>query len=268
VSHGVTGFGNDFYFSASAFFNVSTSLAPHDTAAKALRIAEAATGYAVLFVVIGYLPALFQAFSRREVAVSMMDARAASPPSASRLLQRSGHLGGWEDLDEYLADWERWAAELMETHLSYPILGYFRSQHVNQNWLAALASVLDLSAALSAATDHGAESAELTFAIGRHAVADLSYTFRLKPSEPDPPRLDDDGVEELHALLQTSPWEIVDRDEFARRLTGLRAMYEPHVNALSQGLALPVPPWRLEDEAAHNWRQTGAAALGRRDLLP
>jgi hypothetical protein len=100
----------------------------------------------VLFIAIGYLPALFQAFSRREVAVSQLDPRAGSPPTAGALLVRSGQRGGWEDLDSYLKEWETWSAELMETHLSYPIIGYFRSQHINQNWVAALTAVVDTCA--------------------------------------------------------------------------------------------------------------------------
>src|SRR5206468_1872901 len=144
-----------------------------------LQIAEAAAGFAVLFIAIGYLPALFQAFSRREVAVSQLDPRAGSPPTAGALLVRSGERGGWSDLGDYLEQWETWAAELMETQLSYPILGYFRSQHINQNWLAALTTVIDTCAfTISFGPDGDVEPAELTFAIGRHALADLAYSFR------------------------------------------------------------------------------------------
>src|SRR5947209_17919889 len=99
-----------------------------------MQVVEAAIGLSFLGAVIGYLPALFQAFSRRETAVSRLDPRAGSPPSAGTLLERSGERGGWTELDEYLREWESWTAELMETHLSYPNLGYFRSQHVDQNW--------------------------------------------------------------------------------------------------------------------------------------
>src|SRR4029077_2755455 len=129
--HGV-GFGDDIYYSAGAFFSASTNLNPSGGFGRALQIGEAGAGFAVLFVAIGYLPALFQAYSRREVAVSQLDPRAGSPPSAGTPLYRSAHRGGWPDLDVYLAEWENWAAELMETHLSYPQLAFYRSQHVNQ----------------------------------------------------------------------------------------------------------------------------------------
>ena len=201
----VTGFGNDLYFSAASFFTASPAFGPEDGWAKLLEIAEAACGFAVLFIAIGYLPALFQAFSRRETAVSQLDPRAGSPPSAGRLLLRSGERGGWPELDSYLREWEEWAAELMETHLSYPVLGYFRSQHVNQNWLAALTTVVDTCAyCMAYGPDEAVGSAEYTFAIGRHALADLAFAYRApKPVDP-PERLSPEELAHLRAKLEGS----------------------------------------------------------------
>jgi hypothetical protein len=84
---------SDLYFSAAAFFSASTTAAPTRGAGQLLQVAEAATGFAVLFISIGYLPALFTAFSRREAAVSRLDPRAGSPPTACALLERSGQRG-------------------------------------------------------------------------------------------------------------------------------------------------------------------------------
>ncbi len=109
-------FGQDFYFSAGAFFSASTPSVPGGGLGQAMEVAEAATGFGFLAIAIGYLPALFQAFSRRETAVSRLDPRAGSPPSAGALLERSGRRGGWSELDDYLREWESWTAELMETH--------------------------------------------------------------------------------------------------------------------------------------------------------
>ena len=113
-----------------------------------------------------------------------------SPPSAGRLVIRSAQHGGWPALNRYLGSWETWVAELMETHLAYPILAYFRSQHVNQNWLAAMCTVLDTCAFTIAAAPLGTvDSARFTFAIARHAVVDLSYTFHVDPTAPALERL-------------------------------------------------------------------------------
>src|SRR3954452_8150900 len=196
-----TSIADDLYYSAGSFFSAATNLSSTG-GARWIEIAEANCGYLVLFGAIGYLPALFQAYSRSEVAVSQLDARAGSPPSAGTLLYRSGRRGGWTDLDAYLAEWENWAAELMETHLSYPQLAFYRSQHVNQNWLAALVTVLDPSAFAIAVAPERTPAAELTFAIGRHAVADLAYAFRAQPEAGDGYRLDDATFERLRSNVE------------------------------------------------------------------
>jgi hypothetical protein len=128
---GAANVGDDLYFSADSLFGASTTLSASGRLTRVLQICEAASGFAVLFISIGYLPALFQAFSRRETALSQLDPRAGSPPTAGALLVNSSERGGWEELDLYLREWETWAAELMETQLSYPLLGWFRSQHTH-----------------------------------------------------------------------------------------------------------------------------------------
>lgn len=97
-------------------------------------------GFAFLGVVIGYIPVVYASFSRREIQISMLDSRAGSPPTAAELLVR---LAGRSDdpaleqnvLDEVLRDWERWAAELLESHISYPVLSFsVRSTAINPGW--------------------------------------------------------------------------------------------------------------------------------------
>ena len=246
------------YFSSGAFFSASTS-APGDGLGKALQVAEAATGFAFLAIAIGYLPALFQAFSRRETAVSRLDPRAGSPPTPGALLERSGARGGWKELDEYLREWESWAAELMETHLSYPMLAYYRSQHVNQNWLAALTTIVDACAfAIAFGPEDAVEAAELTFAIGRHALADLSHTI-VRRRRPPPPydgnrRLGDESLAELCSRLEGSGLHTAPTDTARSRLMELRASYEPNAIILSDWLALPLPGWLQGDDQREYWR--------------
>jgi hypothetical protein len=249
------GFGQDLYFSAGGFLSGSTELTPTTTVARVLFLSEAACAIAVLYIAIGYLPALFQAFSRREVTVSQLDPRAGSPPTAGALLARSGERGGWEDLDLYLAEWETWAAELMETHLSYPALAYFRSQHVDQNWLAALTAVLDTcSFAMAAAPSRTeSEAAQVTYAIGRHALADLGHVLRARPVRPQPPRLDDPEFDALWELASRSGLELRARSEVRPRLDELRTGYEPLAVALSRALELALPAWVATPETQAIW---------------
>lgn len=246
-------FLDDLYFSAGGFLSASTGFAPTRTVAKVLLLGEAAAGFLVLFIAIGYLPALFQAFSRRETAVSRLDPRAGSPPSAGALIGRAVDREQVPELLEYLGEWEGWAAELMETHLSYPVIGYYRSQHLGQNWLAAITAVLDTCALIAAATPVSVgDQATLTFALARHAVSDLTYTFRAGTRE-SPDRLSDAQFRQLHELLGRSELPIADPHTARRHLDELRAMYEPQVAALSDALDLELPDWTGPGKPVANW---------------
>lgn len=253
-------FGSTLYFSAGAFTSATNPATPTGGLGKAMQIVEAATGLGFLAIAIGYLPALFQAFSRREAAVARLDPRAGSPPSPGRLLERSGQRGGWADLDEYLLEWETWTADLMETHLSYPILGYFRSQHINQNWLAALTTIVDASAyALAYGGDDHTEAAELTFRIGRHALGDLAHTFSSRRLERDPEprsreRLSREDLQELRRRLEGSGLHSeTDEEACAERLEQLRSSYEPYAIAISRHLSLELPDWLAAGETREEW---------------
>lgn len=248
-------FGDDLYASAAAFFSAGTNLDPIGGFARTLQIGEAASGFAVLFIAIGYLPALYQAFSRREVAVSQLDPRAGSPPTAGTLLLQAAERGRWEQLGAYLAEWETWTAELMETHLAYPVLGYFRSQHLNQNWLSSLVSVVDACAFFIAAEpEQGDEGAVLTFAIGRHALADLAHVYRVRLVDADHDRLTREQFDELYSRVAASGVALTPADEAWLHLEKLLRAYEPYARALATQLALDLPDWLPLGEVEKNWR--------------
>src|SRR5260370_42044668 len=153
--------------------------------ARALVVTEAGFGFGFLADVIGYLPFIYGSFSKREVDISLLDSRAGTPPTAGELLRRHSYLNGQDALRELLKDWERWSAELMESHLSYPVLAYFRSQHDNQSWIASLTAILDASALVMVGIERSCEKqAELTFASARHAAVDLSQVFGTAPASP------------------------------------------------------------------------------------
>src|SRR5205823_5587411 len=128
------GFGILLYVSGTTMFTLGLGdVRPVTGAARAITVVEAGTGFGFLAIVVSYLPVLYQAFSRREVSIALLDARAGSPPTAVELLRRHGRAQRLEALDRLLRDWEVWSAELLETHLSYPILAYYRSQHEHQS---------------------------------------------------------------------------------------------------------------------------------------
>src|SRR6202795_5127216 len=196
-------FLTDFYLSGTTFFTLGLGdVTPRTTLAKAITGTEGGTGFGFLGLMISYLPTLYGAFSQRELNISLLDARAGSPPTAAELLRRHAQFADNEVLTPYLRDWEIWAAQLMESHLSYPVLCYFRSQHDNESWLAAFAVILDVCALLIAYGEGTAKwQARLTFAIARHAVVDLAEVLRVPPSQPALDRLPAEEVAEVRNLL-------------------------------------------------------------------
>jgi len=253
------GFGTYVYMSGVIFFTLGFGdVFPLGAFGRALSVIEVGTGFGFLAAVIGYLPVLYQSFSRREVSISMLDARAGTPPTAAELLRRHAEAGHLEGVGELLKDWERWAADLMESHLSYPVLCYYRSQHDNQSWLASLVCVLDTCALVMVGVD-GAHpwQARLTFAMARHALVDISQIFGTRPVSFERERMTDEELAALRSALKG--WGLTlragaDADD---RLRSLRRLYEPYANGLSCHLLIPLPPWLPEHARADNW-QTSA----------
>ena len=182
-------FLSSFYFSATTFFTLGLGdTIPTTTPARVLTAVEAGVGFVFLAMIVGYLPALNQSFSRREVSISLLDAQAGSPPSAAEILRRNITVEGTGQLEHLLHDWEYWAAELLESHLSYPVLAYFRSQHENQSWLTSLTALLDTTTLVMVTIEGNCQrQAQRTFAIARHAVVDLALIFE---TPPEPQRSD------------------------------------------------------------------------------
>ncbi|HEX5571425.1 MAG TPA: potassium channel family protein, partial [Ktedonobacterales bacterium] len=256
--YGHYGFVTDLYVSGTTFFTLGLGdVAPDAGIARAVTVIEAGMGFGVLALVIGYLPVLYQAFSRREVAISLLDARAGSPPSAVELLRRHMRDFGVDALTTQLRDWEQWAAELMESQLSYPSLSYFRSQHENQSWLAGLTTILDACALIIVGVDGiPAQQARLTFAMARHAAVDLSQMSGTEPDMRCNTRLPDGDVARLRELLEDAGAPLRAGAEADAKLTELRLLYEPYVFALSQRLLMELPPWLPGEDEVDAWRSS------------
>jgi hypothetical protein len=253
---GSIGFLIDLYVSGTTFFTLGLGdVVPQGTTERFLIVMETGMGFAFLALVISYLPALNQSFARREVSVSLLDARAGSPPTASEMLRRNVHDHGMEELRQLLRDWEQWSAELLEGHLSYPVLAYFRSQHDNQSWLAALTAILDTCSLVMAGMEGACQrQAELTFAIARHTVVDLSLVFRTRPHELEYDRLHPEKLAELRTSLASAGIHLREGKVSDLKLAELRWLYEPYVHALSSYFRMKVPPWMAEEDWVDNWQ--------------
>lgn len=262
---GMNRFGTALYQSGVTFFTLGYGdVVPHTTLSRFIAVLEAGIGFGFLAVVIGYLPVLYQAFSRREMIISLLDARASSPPSATELLKRHSEGCRMEILTEMLADWERWASELLESHLSYPVLMYYRSQHDHQSWLGALTAVMDTCTLVLVGCSGDPEwqkdlqwQARMTLAMSRHAIIDLAYVINRPPVAPDPDRLPPQDLIALRQILMKAGLPICEGPEEDIKLHELRGMYEPYVNSIGQFLMFTLPPWLPNPDTPDNW-QTSA----------
>lgn len=259
VSGGHASFETDIYLSGTTFFTLGLGdVVPRTSLARILVVSEAGLGFGFLAAVIGYLPFIYGSFSKREVNISLLDSRAGTPPTAGELLRRHSYKNGQEALHELLKDWERWCAELMESHLSYPVLAYFRSQHDNQSWIASLAAILDTCALVMVGVEGACErQAELTFAIARHAVVDLSQVFGTPPRALPNDRLPAADLGRVRDILAQHGLKLHDGEVADRRLFELRKMYEPYIFALASYLLQPLPGWIPQAKGKKdNWQTT------------
>jgi hypothetical protein len=251
-------FRTDFYLSGTTLFTLGLGdVTPRSALARVITVCEGGMGFGFLGLMISYLPTLYGAFSQRELNISLLDARAGSPPTAGELLRRHTQFAEDEILAPYLRDWELWAAQLMESHLSYPVLCYFRSQHDNQSWLAAFTTVLDVTALFIAYGEGAAKwQAQLTFAIARHAVADLAEVLRVPSARPPHDRLAPHEVSYVRDLLVECRASSKCGESGDRKLVELREMYEPYLYALSTRLLMPLPSWGVGQSFVENWKRS------------
>ena len=244
------------YLSGETFFTLGFGdITPSTAVGRVLSVLEAGMGFAFLGTVVGYLPTMYGAFSQREIAISLLDARAGSPPTAAELLGRT-HVSSESARESTLREWERWAAQLLETHISYPQLAYYRSQHSNQSWLAALTVILDACALVLAGSEAAIRpQAKLTFAMARHALVDVMQIFvtRYTPGAPD--RLPRAEFARLQAHLERSGVGLAASAGFEQRLAALRLTYEPYAQALAAVLLFELPPWIAAAPRHDNWRR-------------
>jgi voltage-gated potassium channel Kch len=258
VGHGDVGLGTYLYLSGTTFFTLGYGdVTPAQTLGRVLAVAESGLGFGFLAAILSYLPALFQSYSRREVDISLLDARAGSPPSASQLILRAARTDSASAVDPFLGEWERWAAELLESQLSFPVLAYYRSQHDNQSWLAALTTVLDTCAVIMTQVKGvNTYQAQVTFAMARHAAVDLALVLRAKPPVALKERLGGEQFAALRLAMKSAGVPLGDVSGAEDALRKLRVEYEPFLQALGDRLLLNVPPLLGEDGVADNWQRS------------
>ncbi len=250
--------GGYLYMSGTTFVTLGLGdITPLSGAGHFLTVLEAGTGLGFLALVIGYLPVIYQTFSRREINISLLDARSGTPPGGPELLIRHYNGHSPDELVQYLRDWERWCAELLESHLSYPVLAYYRSQHESQSWLSALTTILDTCALILVGIEGiPVKPAKFIFAVARHAAVDLTQSFGVQPVRARRKYSPDDFSRLCSALAERGIILRSDEDANAR-LKELRRMYEPFVEALADYLIVDLPELNIVPDRVDDW-QTSA----------
>ena len=257
-------FGTALYFSSVSLLTLGFGdIVPQGPLARAVVLAEAGTGLGTVALVISMLFSLYGSFMRREMLVITLDASAGAPPSGVVLLETASKLEMPELLDQTFNEWRLWAAELLDSHLAYPQLNYFRSSHDNESWVSALGAVLD-AATLLVSTIEGERRgpAWLMYKVGVHLVEDLSHFLAL-------PHDHSAGIEsfefdEARARLQRAGYRLVEREAAWREFEHLRGEYAAPLNAMARRFEIPPAQWIGDRSwighgrrAAHEQRSAG-----------
>jgi len=262
AEHLKPGLFTDTYLSGTTFFTLGLGdVTPTSTAARVMVVLEAGVGFGFLAIVIGYLPIIYQSFSRRETGITLLDSRAGSPPTAGELIRRHAASDSMDAMAPLLLTMEAWASDLLESHLSYPVLVFYRSQHDRESWLATLAVMLDVSALLLVGFEDKPDwqrglrwQAKQTYAMCRHVAVDISLVLHLPLADWNDERLPTERLARLRARLTEAGLKPRSDPEADARLNDLRRQYEPYLAAMSDRLHQELPPWIGDTASADNWR--------------
>lgn len=236
-----TGFGGALYLSASSFLTLGIA-GPRRGPGRVVVPLEAANGLGLFALVVSLLFLLFGAFERREVQVIALDASAGAPPSGLALLETCAELGLPEHLGETFATWRIWAAQVLESHLAFPALVYFRSSHDNEAWLNSFGAVMDAANLVLTALDGGPRGeATMFYKVGKHLVDDIGYHFRFRRVQQ--PGLEQWELEQALARLAAAGYRCRPVQQVWPVFAARRLQYLPLIEHLSRYLVLPPAPW-------------------------
>jgi len=255
-------FGTTVFFSAGRMLAFQVGgIEATGVATRILTGIEAATGFGLFALVISLLFSLFGSFQRRETAVVALDALAGAPPSGVQLLETCAK----DDLIDQLAttfdEWRMWTVDVLETHLTYPLLFYFRSSHDNEAWPNSFGSVMDAAALVMTTLDGGPVGhARLMFKVGSHFVADMRLYFRYKTESV--PGVEREEFEEACARLRRAGYRLHDMDIAWARFSELRTTYGGWLNEVTKALSVPPAPW-IGDRSYLPHRERGSGGRGR-----
>jgi hypothetical protein len=242
------GFGDELYQSGISLLSPG-QFAAAGTGVRLLSLLETVSGLGTIALLISYLPALYGAYSRREARLLTLDDPTGARMTPARVIAvhaPDGDLGLFHD---FCREWEMWMAEVLESHVSYPMLALFRSQHEGQSWITALGVVTD-AATLTCACVEGQDDRAPYFLHrrGRRTVVEVARRLHVRDVEV-PSWLDRAAFDLAWAQLCTMSLPLRDVDDAWERLQALRASYGSRLQQLIDFLLAPHGFWGESAEA-------------------
>lgn len=241
-------FGECVYFAGASLLTIGYGdIVAHDLPGRMLALVSAASGLGVVAVVTAFLFSTFGAFQRREKFVVTVGARAGQPPSGVGLLAVHGELSLQRDIAEVFREGQGWVADVMESHLAYPILSWFRSSHDYESWVGTLGTLMDASALVLTTIESDAEpglrgQAKILYSLGRHLTHDFSDYYAFGAIEPQA------GVERMEFddacdRLTQAGFVVKERESAWAQFSAVRATYASTLNAMARWLEIPPIQW-------------------------
>jgi len=256
-----TDLGTAMYFAASSILTIGYGdIVAVGELARIVVVAAAASGLGIVALVITFLFSLFASYQRREVSVVLLQAKAGVPPSAVVLLETLARMDLYSRLPEMFGDWERWAAEVLDSHVAYPLLVFFRSSHDNLSWVSALGTILDTATlVLTTILDVQRGSAELFKSVGSHLVEDITNLGFRSGEYEDIDRLAFDAV---YSRLAAAGYRLIPSDAAWEAFSAARQTYAPRLAVMAAYLAVPSASWfgGREELRSPTHRRAGAVA--------
>ncbi len=244
---GVRGPRVAFTLSGSSLFTLGF-MVPHDLPTTILAFSESTLGLGLLAMLISYLPSIYTAFSRREAAVTALDVRAGTPPTAAAMLERYARIDGLGRLDDFWAVWEAWFADIEETHSSQPALVFFRSPHPKRSWVTAAGAVLDAASLKASSVEGQHVEAQLCIRAGYLALRRVADFFGIMydsdPDPADPIAVTKEEFDEVYDRLAEAGVPLKsDREQCWRDFAGWRVNYDSVLLSLASLIMAPYAPW-------------------------
>jgi hypothetical protein len=234
--------GTAIYFAATSLLTIGFGdIVAEGEAARIIIVTAAIGGLGAVALVVTFLFSLYGSYQRREARVVMLQSAAGAPPSAVALLESYAHLNLVDRLPDLFREWEQWAVEVLDSHIAYPLLCFFRSSHDNLSWISAIGSVLDTaSLVLTTVCEVPRGEAKLFKRAGTHLVEDI-HNLGFRAGQPS--SLDRSAFEAVCDRLEAAGYDLEQRDEAWRTFEAARATYAPRLEAMATYLATPATQW-------------------------